>query len=116
MHRILFFFLLFSNLKQLFSTTSLPIVQLSSIDKSGLYVIQFGSGTTFMALAQTNNIVSNASTFAGIGFQDPKLFAWTGKHEEHDMFTVSTNITLSKPNVWGGVRLDFTNITQSLRR
>ncbi|KAF9323477.1 hypothetical protein BGZ91_003563 [Linnemannia elongata] len=45
----------------------------------------------------------------------PKLFAWTGKHEEHDMFVVATNITLSsKPNLWAGMRLDFINTAMNL--
>lgn len=80
-------------------------------------MIQFGSGTTFVALAQTNNIVSDAVSFQGMSFQNPKLFAWTGKHEEHDMFIVSSNITFnSKPNAWAGLRLDFTNYTENLRR
>lgn len=70
-----------------------------------------------MALAQTNNIVSDPVSFKDANFHNSKLFAWTGKHEEHDMFIVSTNITYnSKLNHWAGLRLDFTNSTNNIRR
>ncbi|KAK3835200.1 MAG: hypothetical protein JOS17DRAFT_788277 [Linnemannia elongata] len=81
----------------------------------GIYVVQFGFGSTYMALAQTNNIVSSAVNFLGASFPYPKLFAWTGKHEEHDMFVAATNVTFdSKPNAWAGMRLDFTNTLMNL--
>lgn len=87
------------------------------LKKSGIYVVQFGFGSTYMALAQTNNIVSSAINFQGLSLPYPKLFAWTGKHEEHEMFVAATNITFnSKPNVWAGIRLDFTNSAMNLLR
>lgn len=70
-----------------------------------------------MALAQTNNIVSGTIAFPGLSLPYPKLFAWTGKHEEHDMFVAATNMTFnSQPNAWAGMRLDFTNAAMNLLR
>ncbi|KAF8944167.1 hypothetical protein BGZ47_004563 [Haplosporangium gracile] len=82
----------------------------------GVYVVQLGSGSTYIALAQTNNVVSDAVTFSGVSFTNPKLFAWNGKHEEHDMFIAATNITfIAEANAWTGFRLDFTNSHENYR-
>ncbi|KAG0378646.1 hypothetical protein BGX24_003260 [Mortierella sp. AD032] len=43
----------------------------------GIKIVQFGSGSTFMALAQTENIVSGANSFSDTGFMSPKLLLGT---------------------------------------
>ncbi|KAG0275040.1 hypothetical protein BGZ95_009238, partial [Linnemannia exigua] len=76
----------------------------------GIKIVQFGSGSTFMALAQTDNIVSGANSFSDTGFMSPKLFAWSGKFQDFDIFTVLTNDTVagtSKIGTWAGLRLNF---------
>ncbi|KAF9298968.1 hypothetical protein BGZ88_003046 [Linnemannia elongata] len=76
----------------------------------GINVIQFGSGSTYLALAQTNNIVSGATSFHNTGFMSPKLFSWSGKFQDFDMFTVVANDTdtaTGRPGTWAGLRLDF---------
>ncbi|KAK3839695.1 MAG: hypothetical protein J3R72DRAFT_476222 [Linnemannia gamsii] len=76
----------------------------------GIKIVQFGSGSTFMALAQTDNIVSGANSFSDTGFMSPKLFAWNGKFRDFDMFTVLTNDTVagtSRVGTWAGLRLNF---------
>ncbi|KAG0281977.1 hypothetical protein BGZ96_000959 [Linnemannia gamsii] len=76
----------------------------------GINVIQFGSGSTYIALAQTNNIVSAPTSFQNTGFISPKFFSWSGKFQDFDMFTVVTNDTdvrTGRPGVWAGLRLNF---------
>ncbi|KAF9537082.1 hypothetical protein EC957_008876 [Mortierella hygrophila] len=78
--------------------------------KLGIKIVQFGSGTTYMALAQTSNIVSSANSFRDSGFISPKLFSWSGKAQDFDMFTVVTNETVTnapKPGMWGNVMMNF---------
>ncbi|KAF9142780.1 hypothetical protein BG015_000664 [Linnemannia schmuckeri] len=76
----------------------------------GINIIQFGSGSTYIALAQTNNIVSGATYFQNIDFMSPKLFSWSGKFQGFNMFTIVTNDTdtvTGRPGSWAGLRLNF---------
>ncbi|KAF9910583.1 hypothetical protein EC991_006142 [Linnemannia zychae] len=76
----------------------------------GINIIQFGVGSTYMAVAQTDNIVSSANSFSDTGFLSPKLFAWNGKFQDFDMFTIATNDTIegtSRVGTWAGLRLNF---------
>lgn len=86
---------------------------------SGINVIQFGSGSTYIALAQTNNIVSGATAFHNTGFMSPKLFSWSGKFQDFDMFTVVTNDTdtaTGRPGSWAGLCLNFRENGSSMLR
>jgi hypothetical protein len=80
-----------------------------------VYVIQHGQGSTFVALAQTNNFVSNATVFGNIDFYSTKLSAWTGTFPEADMFLIATNKAYKEmTNVWAGLRLNFDNLSLGL--
>ncbi|KAK3835202.1 MAG: hypothetical protein JOS17DRAFT_845805 [Linnemannia elongata] len=83
----------------------------------GINVIQFGSGSSYIALAQTNNIISGATSFHNTGFMSPKLFSWSGKFQDFDMFTVVTNdtdTTTGRPGTWAGLRLNFRETGSSM--
>ncbi|KAG0378645.1 hypothetical protein BGX24_003259 [Mortierella sp. AD032] len=76
----------------------------------GIKIVQFGAGSTYMGLAQTNNLISGADSFNMTGFVSPKLFAWSGKFQDFDMFTIMTNdtdTTTSKVNMWAALRMNF---------
>ncbi|KAF9920236.1 hypothetical protein FBU30_009970 [Linnemannia zychae] len=82
------------------------IYPFSTDPNPGIKIIQFGSGTTYLGLAQTNNIFSDLGSFSDIGFISPKLFGWNAKFRNQDMFTVVTNRTESSIK-WSGLRLSF---------
>ncbi|KAG0275041.1 hypothetical protein BGZ95_009239 [Linnemannia exigua] len=76
----------------------------------GIKIVQFGAGSTYMGLAQTNNLISGADSFNMTGFVSPKLFAWSGKFQDFDMFTIVTNdtdTTTLKVNMWAALRMNF---------
>lgn len=76
----------------------------------GLKIVQFGSGSTYIALAQTNNVISGADFFNMTGFPSSKLFGWSGRFQDYDMFTVVTNDTDSqthKVGMWAAFRMNF---------
>jgi hypothetical protein len=80
-----------------------------------VYIIQYGQGSTFVALAQTDNFVSNATVFGNADFYSPKLSAWTGTFPEADMFLIATNKAYDgMTNIWAGLRLNFNNLNLSL--
>ncbi|KAF8944165.1 hypothetical protein BGZ47_004561 [Haplosporangium gracile] len=86
------------------------IYPFSTSANPGVNIIQFGSGSTYIALAQTSNIVSAATSFHNTGFMSPKLFSWSGKLQGFDTFTVVANDTdtvTGRPGSWAGLRLNF---------
>ncbi|KAF9320058.1 hypothetical protein BGZ91_004810 [Linnemannia elongata] len=76
----------------------------------GLKIVQFGSGSTYIALAQTNNVISGADFFNMTGFPSSRLFGWSGRFQDYDMFTVVTKDTDSqthKVGMWAAFRMNF---------
>ncbi|KAG9064213.1 hypothetical protein KI688_003401 [Linnemannia hyalina] len=59
------------------------------------------------------NYINNpdATTYTQVAsFISPKLFSWSGKAQDFDMFTVVTNDTVAnapKPGMWGNVMMNF---------